>query len=735
MISAARLAGAELRRLRGPLPKLALTFILLVPLLYGALYLWSNWDPYGRLDQVPVAVVNQDQAVSVDGRTIDAGDQFVAQLQQDKIFDWHFVEQSEAQDGLRDGRYYLVITVPDDFSQSLASGTGNDPMRATLLLHRDDHNGYVIGMLTDSVRTELEAAIDQAAIGAYFEAVFTNLQTIRGDVQQAADGAAQLASGAASAVSGGGELAGGLTSAKDGSGQLVSGLDQARSGSGELASGAVTAQQGAAQLAAGVADADQGAVELDSGLQSLQTGSGQLVTGADQVAQGTQQLADAVVPALDAVAGAIPGLQQLNTDFDALVDRDSGAVQGELATLNQQVQQLPDSPARTQLLATLQSLTGRVSQAAAAVDTVTAALDAQGSTLQSDLTTAAGRIDQLAQGAAEVADGAQDLDQGIADAASGAAALSSGLGTAATGAQDLDTGLTTLVTGAQQLDAGIGALQTGAQQLDDGLGTAQTGLGTLNDGLNQLSSGSTQLADQLTAGAQRIPALDDAQAGAAASVLSQPVAVSTTIDNAAGTYGRGLAPFFFSIAIWVFGITAFLVLRPGSPRALIGRASPVRLALAGWFPVLGIGAAGAMILFAVAWFALGLDPVNVGVSIGVVLLATVCFTAIAYLLRAALGVVGSAISLVLLMVQLTSCGGIYPVETLPLPLRAIHPFMPMSYLVDALRVGFTGGPADLLLRDVLVLAGVALVALVGCVLVVRGKQRMSVTTLHPALTA
>ena len=127
--------------------------------------------------------------------------------------------------------------------------------------------------------------------------------------------------------------------------------------------------------------------------------------------------------------------------------------------------------------------------------------------------------------------------------------------------------------------------------------------------------------------------------------------------------------------------------------------------MAGWLPVFGLAALGSLLLLGVVWLGLGLDPVNVGGAIGVILLAAACFTAIAHLLRTWLGVVGSAIMLVLLMVQLTSAGGLYPVETLPAPFRAIHNFIPMTYVVDALRITFTGGPTDHLWRDVGVLAG------------------------------
>ena len=80
MMPTARLGSYEIRRFKGTLPRVALAFLILIPLLYGALYLWSNWDPYGRLDQVPVAVVNLDRPVTAQGQTVDAGAQFVDEL-------------------------------------------------------------------------------------------------------------------------------------------------------------------------------------------------------------------------------------------------------------------------------------------------------------------------------------------------------------------------------------------------------------------------------------------------------------------------------------------------------------------------------------------------------------------------------------------------------------------------------------------------------------------------------
>src|SRR5699024_1923215 len=125
----------------------------------------------------------------------DAGAQFVDELKHERIFDWHFTDADDAEDGLAHGRYYLTITVPQDFSANLASGAGPDPQRAVILMHRDDVNGYVIGMLTDSVQAKLTNAIDEAAIDTYFQAVFANLDQIRDGMSSAVDGSGTLADG------------------------------------------------------------------------------------------------------------------------------------------------------------------------------------------------------------------------------------------------------------------------------------------------------------------------------------------------------------------------------------------------------------------------------------------------------------------------------------------------------------------------------------------------------------
>jgi putative membrane protein len=117
------------------------------------------------------------------------------------------------------------------------------------------------------------------------------------------------------------------------------------------------------------------------------------------------------------------------------------------------------------------------------------------------------------------------------------------------------------------------------------------------------------------------------------------------------------------------------------------------------------------------------------------LLATVlAFTAVLQLLGAALGPAGRLVALVLLMLQLTGSGGTYPVATSPGFFQAIHPWLPMTYVVDGLRRLILGGSTSTVLTGTAVLLAVAAAALALTAFVASRARRLTPDNLHPALT-
>lgn len=758
----------ELRRFRRGLPLLALLFIFLVPAIYGALYLSANWDPYGAMDRLPVAIVNEDEPVQRGDTTLRTGADMTERLKDDRAFDWRETTREEAEEGLREGRYYLVLEIPAELSRDLVSPEGGGtPQQAQITLRRDDANGFVIGSVTNASQAKVEAAVNRSAIEAYFEAVFSSLGELRSGMVDAADGAAQLADGTASAEDGASQLEDGIVQAHDGSGKLAEGAGQLATGAGDLADGAAQADDGAQRLAEGAASAQdgagrladgldqaregsqaladgagqlaenapalrQGATDLSDGLAQLQTGSAELTDGATQVADGTQQLYDTVIPGLDQV-----------------IERQD-AVAADVAAVDEDVQRVAEVAGTAEDGAGARIADAQAALAELADEDPTLAESEQYAALQEALTGAdervtavAGRAEEAAATSAaanervqgfvedDVAASAKadltDLNDGAHAVAAGAEKLQGGIGEAKDGADSLADGAGKFADGLEQLGSGATELDGGLAQLQDGAGELRAGLGTLDDGAHELASG-------LSDGVDRVPALTEDERDEAALVMSRPVEAVMQVDNSAEVYGRGMAPMFFSIALWVFGIAAFNIMRPISGRLLAGRRNPVAIALAAWLPV-GIVAVGGGLLMLAATLPLGLAPVHPVRAVALTVLVAVVFSLIAHLVQTALGTPGSALLLVLLILQLASTGGTYPAEVLPGFFQALHPFMPMSYSIEAFRNAISGGPDQRFWVPVVVLMGIGAAALALDVLVVRRRRRFRMKDLHPALQA
>lgn len=758
----------ELRRFRRGLPLLALLFIFLVPAIYGALYLSANWDPYGAMDRLPVAIVNEDEPVQRGDTTLRTGADMTERLKDDRAFDWRETTREEAEEGLREGRYYLVLEIPAELSRDLVSPEGGGtPRQAQITLRRDDANGFVIGSVTNASQAKVEAAVNRSAIEAYFEAVFSSLGELRSGMVDAADGAAQLADGTASAEDGASQLEDGIVQAHDGSGKLAEGAGQLATGAGDLADGAAQADDGAQRLAEGAASAQdgagrladgldqaregsqaladgagqlaenapalrQGATDLSDGLAQLQTGSAELTDGATQVADGTQQLYDTVIPGLDQV-----------------IERQD-AVAADVAAVDEDVQRVAEVAGTAEDGAGARIADAQAALAELAEEDPTLAESEQYAALQEALTGAdervtavAGRAEEAAATSAaanervqgfvedDVAASAKadltDLNDGAHAVAAGAEKLQGGIGEAKDGADSLADGAGKFADGLEQLGSGATELDGGLAQLQDGAGELRAGLGTLDDGAHELASG-------LSDGVDRVPALTEDERDEAALVMSRPVEAVMQVDNSAEVYGRGMAPMFFSIALWVFGIAAFNIMRPISGRLLAGRRNPVAIALAAWLPV-GIVAVGGGLLMLAATLPLGLAPVHPVRAVALTVLVAVVFSLIAHLVQTALGTPGSALLLVLLILQLASTGGTYPAEVLPGFFQALHPFMPMSYSIEAFRNAISGGLDQRFWVPVVVLMGIGAAALALDVLVVRRRRRFRMKDLHPALQA
>ncbi|MFJ9677370.1 YhgE/Pip family protein [Streptomyces sp. NPDC101194] len=690
-----RLAALELKRFgRGKLPVAALIALLLLPLLYGALYLCSFWDPYGRLDRIPVALVNNDKGVTTDGKRVAAGDEITDKLLDSKTFEWHEVGSAEAHKGVENGTYYLSLTMPSDFSKRIASSSGDSPETGALQVRTNDANNYIVGQISRSVFSEVRTAASTNASRGFLDRIFINFSDLHDATAKAAKGAD--------------DLKGGIGKAKKGSQDLADGLKNAKDGSSNLAGGIVR----------------------------LNKGAGDLETGSRQVADGTQLLADKV----NGVAGDVrpflkdngksigdtarlvaDSAQTVRDNLDLLVEAAPTAAttahtaSDDLAEVYRTscTEQSPADPTVCPPLKRAKTAAADVSKVADDVNALVTDQNGDLRKLRTQLTTLQQQADGLAKAAPH-------LDEDLKSAVEKVNALNTGAHKVAKGANELHTGLATARTGSADLDTGVSNLKKGANDLDSGL--------------IRLGDGSTSLAQGLNDGVGKIPDYDKKDRDARTEVMADPVQLASKSLHAAPNYGTGFAPYFIPLSLWVGAMVAYMLIQPLNRRALAAGASAWRIAFAGWLPVAALGLLQVAALMSVLHWGLGLQMTRAAGTIGFLALVTCCFAAIVQWLNARFGAAGRILVLAVLMLQLTSAGGTYPVQTSPGFFNAIHPYLPMSYIVDGLRRLITGGGLGPVWQGCAVLLAFTAGSLALTAVSARRKQVWTLDRLHPELS-
>jgi putative membrane protein len=245
-----------------------------------------------------------------------------------------------------------------------------------------------------------------------------------------------------------------------------------------------------------------------------------------------------------------------------------------------------------------------------------------------------------------------------------------------TGAKDLNTGITKLSKGSNDLNSGLLALSDGATKLSSGMAQAEDGANTL----------SQKLAD----GAQSAVAKSDSsKTEKEATMMADPIKMEDASIDRVPNYGTGFAPYFIPLALWVGALIMFLVIKINETN-YAGKANRRQIAFSKFILLASIGTMQSLILDTVLIKFLHLSPNHLGLFFLLTILLSWSFIAILQFCVGVFGEVGKFFGIVLLMLQLTSAAGTFPLETAPKFFQLINPYLPMTYGVLGLREVISG---------------------------------------------
>lgn len=306
---------------------LILIAIITIPAIYTSVFLGSMWDPYGDADELPVAVINKDRKVDYNGTTLAVGDELVKNLKKTKALDFRFVSEKKAEDGLKSGKYYMIISIPEDFSENATTLMDENPRKMKLTYKTNPGTNYVASKMDDSAMAKIEKSVSEKVTETYAKTVFAQVKVAGKGFSKAADGAGKIEKGAKKLKKGNNtieknlrKLASSSLTFQNGAKTLSVGLRTYTNGVAQVDSGATSLQSGTKTLKNGTGSAKSGANSLASGAKTLQNGTGQLKNGAGQLSTGAKKLQSGSKSLKNGVSEYTAGVGQLASNNKVLKD-------------------------------------------------------------------------------------------------------------------------------------------------------------------------------------------------------------------------------------------------------------------------------------------------------------------------------------------------------------------------------------------------------------------------------
>ncbi len=726
--------------------------ILFVPLIYGGMFIWSFKDPYAKMSELPVAVVNLDKGATMDGKEMNIGKNLVDNLKDNDSFDFQIVSKKKAMDGLDDLTYYMIIEIPEDFSENATTLLDESPKKLQLKFMPNDSYNFLASQIGETAVLKIRDSVSAEVSKTYAETMFDTAMKMADGFQSASNGTGKLNEGANDLNEGAKTLKDNLQTLAEKSVEFTEGIQTAgdgtknlTNGAGKLSGGIGQLNDAGSQLLSASKDLKAGTDALYDGINSASTGIStingklpELIEGTDKVKNGItsvqaqlpNQLASGLssqLPALVKQSSIASADEMANQLADFIIQYQ----QQQLAALQPLIQQLPPeqreqlagSVDRTALVNQLKQqiiaginnnssstntneLTGQLAaQIKASTDPVFNQLTAGLQQVQEGQKALQTGISQLAQGSQRLKQGALQLSNGQNQYLSSFGLFTQKLGEAKAGADQL-------ASGANQLNAGMGQLVDGSGQLSSGAGQLAEGSVQLADGINQLQAGTDELNKKLSEAADEASSLHANDK--TYDMMASPVEVDSAHINKVPNYGTGFAPYFISLGLFV-GALLLTIIFP-----LVDSAGIPKNGWS-WFVsklavMVTIGVIQSLFIATLVLYVLDIDVQNVPLFYLFTIFTSLTFITLIQFLVTLGGNPGRFIAILILILQLTSSAGTFPLEVIPKAVQFFNPLLPMTYSVKGFKAVISSGDYSFMWQN----AGILAIYIIGSMLISLG---------------
>ena len=644
--------------------------ITILPALYAWFNIAANWDPYSSTGELSFAVCSLDKGSEYKGLKINAGDKIVDNLKKNDKMGWTFVDEDDATQGVKDGKYYAAVVIPEDFTENLMSIVSGGFKQAKLQYYVNEKSNAIAPKITDKGVSAIQESVDATYVSTIAETIAKVLNISEEELEGSKD---KLADKITSALN---TAKTDLTSFNSSIDLLISTLDSVNDLTKSNKDMVPTIKESLANV--GVVTDD-----VKGMITSAQNTAGQLTTVIDNLISSGDSYAQSISSQLD------DAFSTVSTDANAVATKIS-----KIETINQS--KITINNKLISILNEIQSNLGV--DCSKVVEKLNAANDKQNAIIS--------KIDSICEKiktTGAVPENAKaEIDQLISDADSAAAAVSSEFNAIKS---KIDSALSGSFSKLDSIASFAQTFSGTTDQLDTAFDNATATVDALKEVLNNLKTYSTNLSSRIDKAVTRVdelkkddtikslivPIIEDPEG--LGEFLSAPVSYDTNRIYPLDNYGSAMTPFYSSLALWVGGVVLVAVLNVDlteRDRKRLGKANPVQLFFGRYLMFFVIGQIQGLIIALGDLFFLKTqadDPVMFIISC---LISSFVYSLIIYSLTITFSVIGKALAVIILIMQVAGSGGTFPIEVLPGPFKAIAPFLPFKYGINALRETVAG---------------------------------------------
>lgn len=680
MYNIIKLFNQDLKRMMTHYSALIVILALcLLPSLYAWFNIGASWDPYSEkaTSGIKIGVVNKDKGTEFDGEPLNLGNQVIDELKVNHLLGWQFVSEEESLYNLENGKYYAMITIPENFSSSLTSILTEDIQKAEIIYSVNEKINAIAPKLTDKGATGVQANISKAVVETISDTLFSIAKDIGIELENQIP---KISS-------------------------IYNSLVSLQGKFGKINETTALASEEAVNLEALIADLQESMPVIKDTLSSTQ----ELSAAIEDVLAESQNAVNAVAPTLKKDIELITDISLDIADYtDSVIDAIQSASPQLPELMDQLIKKFTSVEKLTQSVVKLLRILNNIGPIHALTPTIEN-LENMLSLLDDGLSALNKISEDLANGYTPDLSVLENVKEIAQDVANMSSRITNNFDSAILpqinqlfdlGYDVVENALIILKDAENHLPqvdsiltAAYEGLQLGVEALDrvkEILPKAEEIVNELVDKLGKVENNSNL---------QELVQLLQDDVEKRTDFLANPVIIKEEKFFPIANYGTAMTPFYSVLSLWVGLLLCVSVLSVETP----GEYKPYEVYFGKLLLFLGVAMIQGLIVALGDLYLLKITCLNPVLFVVGCIFTSVVFTFIVYSFVSVFGNVGKVFAIILLVLQVAASGGTFPIQLTPPLFQAINPYLPFTYAISFAREAIGGVVRDVLLKDIFIL--------------------------------